>query len=88
MGEAATSQIPDVLVVGGGINAKLHPMPDFKMDKDGKITPIVEVKSGGGGHGEHGEGAPSLFLAIDPPRRSTQAVPAASPDLINDCLNG
>ena len=55
------------VIVGGNINAKLHPMPDFKMDKDGKITAIVEAHAGGGGHGEHGEGAPSLFYAVDPP---------------------
>src|ERR1700760_1590033 len=54
------------VIVGGNINSKMHPMPDMKMDKDGKITPIVEVHSGGG-HGEHGEGAGSLYYAIDPP---------------------
>ena len=26
------------VVAGGFINAKLHPMPDLKLDKDGKIT--------------------------------------------------
>lgn len=53
------------VVVGGTINAKLHPMPDFKLDKDGKITPVVPVSSSGG-HGEEG-GKGSLFYAIDPP---------------------
>jgi flagellar FliL protein len=53
------------VVVGGTINTKLHPMPDLKLDKDGKITAIVPV-SASGGHGE-GEGKPSLFFPIDPP---------------------
>lgn len=57
------------VVVGGYINAKLHPLPDFKLDKDGKITAVVPVAAAGGGHGEGGEGgkAPSLYYAIDPP---------------------
>ena len=54
------------VIVGGGINAKLHPMPDFKLDKDGKITPVMPVASSGG-HGEGGEGGKSLYYAIDPP---------------------
>jgi flagellar FliL protein len=59
------------VVVGGTINAKLHPMPDFKLDKDGKITAIVpegaSEKGGEGGHGGHGSGKPSVYYAIDPP---------------------
>lgn len=54
------------VVVGGSINAKLHPLPDFKLDKDGKITAIVPPPSAPSGKGE-GEGKPSAFLAIDPP---------------------
>ena len=58
-------------VVGGTINAKLHPMPDFKLDKDGKITAIIpepaSEKGGEGGHGGHGSGKPSVYYAIDPP---------------------
>ena len=53
-------------VVGGGINAKLHPMPDFKLDKDGKITPVLSVASGGHGEGEGG-GKSAVYYAIDPP---------------------
>jgi flagellar FliL protein len=56
------------VVVGGTINAKLHPMPDFKLDKDGNITAVVPVSSSGGHGGEGGEGGkPANFLAIDPP---------------------
>ncbi len=59
------------VVVGGTINAKLHPMPDMKLDKDGKITAIIpepsSSKEGEGGHGGHGSGKPSVYYAIDPP---------------------
>src|ERR1700693_5417169 len=53
------------VIVGGTINAKLHPLPDFKLDKDGKITAIVPVPA----PSEHGEGEAkaSLFYPIDPP---------------------
>jgi flagellar protein FliL len=56
------------VIVGGFINAKLHPLPDLQLDKDGKITAIVPVAPAAGGHGEGGEGGkPSLYFAIDPP---------------------
>jgi flagellar FliL protein len=54
------------VVVGGFINAKLHPLPDLKLDKDGKITAIVSVSAAAKG-GEGGSGKPSLYYAIDPP---------------------
>jgi flagellar FliL protein len=55
------------VIVGGFINAKLHPMPDLQLDKDGKITVIVPVAPAGG-HGESAEGGKvSLYYAIDPP---------------------
>ena len=54
------------VVVGGSINAKLHPMPDFKLDKDGKITPVAEAASSGG-HGEEGAAKSTAYYAIDPP---------------------
>jgi flagellar FliL protein len=56
------------VIVGGFVNAKLHPMPDLMLDKDGKITAIAPVAAAGG-HGEGGEGGgkPSLYYAIDPP---------------------
>ncbi len=31
------------VVAGGSINAKLHPLPDLQLDKDGKIKAIVPV---------------------------------------------
>jgi flagellar protein FliL len=54
------------VIVGGTLNAKLHPLPDFKLDKDGKITAVVPSGSSGG-HGEEGGAKSSLFYAIDPP---------------------
>jgi flagellar protein FliL len=54
------------VVVGGSINAKLHPLPDLQLDKDGKIKAIVPVVAAGhGGEGEAGKGA--VYFAIDPP---------------------
>ena len=53
------------VIVGGTVNSKLHPMPDFKLDKDGKITAIAPAGSSGG-HGEEGAKG-SVFYAIDPP---------------------
>jgi flagellar FliL protein len=54
------------VVIGGGINAKLHPLPDLQLDKDGKIKAIVPVAAAA--HGEDkGEPKMTLFYAIDPP---------------------
>jgi flagellar basal body-associated protein FliL len=53
------------VIVGGNVNSKLHPLPDFKLDKDGKITAIPPPVASGG-HGEEG-GKGSVFYAIDPP---------------------
>jgi flagellar FliL protein len=55
------------VIAGGYVNAKLHPLPDLKMNKDGLITAVVS--EAGGAHGEGGEGAGkgALFYAIDPP---------------------
>lgn len=56
------------VVVGGFINAKLHPLPDLKLDKDGKITAIVPVAAAAKGGAEGGgAGKPSVYYAIDPP---------------------
>jgi flagellar FliL protein len=54
------------VIVGGAINVKLHPLPDFKLDKDGKITAIVPIAVSGG-HGDDAGAKASLFYAIDPP---------------------
>jgi len=53
------------VIVGGTINLKLHPLPDYKLDKDGKIT-AVAPGSAAAGKGE-GETKASMFLPIDPP---------------------
>ena len=54
------------VVLGGFINAKLHPLPDLKLDKDGKITAIVPVAAAPKASEGHA-GKPSLYYAIDPP---------------------
>jgi flagellar FliL protein len=54
------------VVLGGSINAKLHPLPDLKMDKDGKITAIVPVPVAAK-NADGGSGKPSVYYAIDPP---------------------
>jgi flagellar FliL protein len=54
------------VVAGGSINAKLHPLPDLQLDKDGRIKAIVPVAAGA--HGEEGkEGKATVYYAIDPP---------------------
>jgi flagellar FliL protein len=54
------------VVAGGFINAKLHPMPNLKLDKDGNITAVVPVAPAS--HGEEGGGGkPAVYYAIDPP---------------------
>jgi flagellar protein FliL len=55
------------VVLGGFINAKLHPLPDLKMDKDGKITAIAPVAAASKGAEGGGTGKPSVYYAIDPP---------------------
>ena len=54
------------VIAGGYVNAKLHPMPDLKMGKDGLITAVVPVPAAGKEGGE-GEGKTALYYAIDPP---------------------
>jgi flagellar protein FliL len=54
------------VVIGGFINAKLHPLPDLQLDKDGKIKAIAPVAAAA--HGEEGGAAKNtLYYAIDPP---------------------
>src|ERR1700684_2254695 len=54
------------VVLGGFINAKLHPLPDLQLDKDGKIKAIVPIAVAA--HGEEGgAGKPAVYYAIDPP---------------------
>jgi flagellar basal body-associated protein FliL len=53
-------------VAGGAINAKLHPLPDLQLDKDGKIKPVVPVVVVA--HGEESSaGKAAVYYAIDPP---------------------
>jgi flagellar basal body-associated protein FliL len=55
------------VIVGGFINAKLHPLPDMQLDKDGKIKAIVPVASASHGGEEGGAGKAAVYFAIDPP---------------------
>jgi flagellar FliL protein len=55
------------VIVGGFINAKLHPLPDLQLDKDGKIKAIVPVASASHGSEEGGVGKTAVYYAIDPP---------------------
>jgi flagellar FliL protein len=52
------------VVVGGFFNAKLHPLPDLQLDKDGRIKAIIPVAAAA--HGEEG-GKSAVYYAIDPP---------------------
>jgi flagellar FliL protein len=54
------------VIAGGFVNAKLHPLPDLQLDKDGKIKAIVPVAAASHG-GEGGEGKSAVYYAIDPP---------------------
>lgn len=54
------------VVVGGFVNAKLHPLPDLQLDKDGKIKAIVPVVAAAKGE-EAGAAKNTLYYAIDPP---------------------
>src|ERR1700737_4488636 len=54
------------VIAGGFINAKLHPLPDLQLDKDGRIKAIVPVAAAA--HGEEGgAGKATVYYAIDPP---------------------
>jgi flagellar FliL protein len=54
------------VVIGGFINAKLHPLPDLQLDKDGKIKAIIPVVVAAKGE-EGGAAKNTLYFAIDPP---------------------
>jgi flagellar FliL protein len=54
------------IIVGGFINAKLHPLPDLKMNKDGLITAVVPVASASAEGGEGGAKS-AFYYAFDPP---------------------
>ena len=53
------------VVAGGFINAKLHPIPELKLGKDGTITAVAAVSSGE--HGAEGGAKAAVYYAIDPP---------------------
>jgi flagellar FliL protein len=61
------------VIVGGFVNAKLHPTQEFVQTPDGKLMlKPEEKKEAGGEKGEHGEGGsdagkPAIYFAFDPP---------------------
>jgi flagellar FliL protein len=54
------------VIVGGFVNARLHPPPEMKLGPDGKITVVQPIPAA---HAEHGEetGKAAIYFAIDPP---------------------
>jgi flagellar FliL protein len=54
------------VIVGGFINAKLHPLPDLKMGKDGLITAVAPPPSASSEGGEGGAKS-AFYYAFDPP---------------------
>jgi len=52
-------------IVGGTINAKLHPQQEFVLGADGKLT-IKEVKAGEKAAG-HEAPKPAFYVELDPP---------------------
>jgi flagellar FliL protein len=55
------------VIVGGFINAKLHPLPEMQLDKDGKIKAIAPAAAAAHGGEEGGSGKAAVYYAIDPP---------------------
>jgi flagellar protein FliL len=55
------------VVVGGFINAKMHPLPDLQLDKDGKIKAIVPVVAAAAKAEKEAQNKPALYYAVDPP---------------------
>lgn len=53
------------VIVGGTLNTKMHPMPDYKLDKDGNLRAIAP--SGSSSSKGEGEAKASAFLPLDPP---------------------
>jgi flagellar FliL protein len=51
------------VVAGGFVNAKLHPLPDMQVDKDGKI----KVLGASASTKEEGPAPVAIYYAIDPP---------------------
>ena len=51
------------VVAGGYINSTLHPLPDYKLGADGKITPVVAEAAASG---SPDAGKPAIYSALDP----------------------
>lgn len=56
------------VLVGGFINAKLHPTPEYVLGPDGKLTLKPEPKAAVGEHKTDGNaGKPAQYFSFDPP---------------------
>ena len=59
------------VVVGGFVNAKLHPTQELVQGPDGKLMlkPEEKKEAGGGGEKDHESGSskPAIYFAFDPP---------------------
>jgi flagellar protein FliL len=57
------------VVVGGYINASLHPLPELQLDKEGKIKPVPPPPPPAGAHGKEsgGPAKAAVYYALDPP---------------------
>jgi len=55
------------VIAGGFINAKLHPLPDLKLSKDGLITAVAPAAGASAEGGEGGGKNAALYYAFDPP---------------------
>jgi flagellar FliL protein len=56
------------VLIGGVINAKLHPTPEYVLGPDGKLTVKQEPQPAAGEHKpEGGSGKPAQYFSFDPP---------------------
>jgi flagellar FliL protein len=55
------------VVVGGFINARLHPQQELALDKEGRLTLKAPPEAAAGRKGGTKAGAPAVYYAFDPP---------------------
>ena len=55
------------VLVGGVINARLHPVQEYVLGPDGKLLPKQEPKPAAGDHKSEGSGKPAQYFSFDPP---------------------
>ena len=55
------------VLLGGLLNAKLHPTPEYVLGPDGKFTIKQEPKAAADEHKAEGAGKPAQYFSFDPP---------------------